>query len=87
MANTQTKLNRQGQQYIEGLRQTVKALWSKMCEEDGIPPDSKFVVFNDDTNKKYASFYNNALIQHREATSQYRAGGYVGLKIINGKAS
>ena len=83
---TQVKLNKQGQDYIEGLRQAVRQLWTTMCEADGIPPESTFVVFSDETNRKYQSFYNSALTQLREATSQYRAGGYVGLRIVEGKA-
>jgi hypothetical protein len=50
-----------------------------MCEADGIPPDSKFVVFSNDN--KYVQFYNQAQKQLWEAEQQYRDGGYVGLTI------
>ena len=77
--NLQKQLNRQGQAYINSLRVTAAQLWAKACEEDGIPSDSKFVVFSPDN--KYSPFYNKALAMLREAEEQYRAGGYVGLKI------
>ena len=73
----QEKMNRQGQQYIAGLQNTVRVLWEKCCEEDGIPVDSRFVVFDD--NNKYNKFYNKAVKEWMEAIAQYRAGGYVGL--------
>lgn len=75
----QKKINRQGENYIAGLRQVVGQLWRKMCEADGIDPKSTFVVFSD-TNK-YKPFYDKAITQLWEAEEQYRAGGYVGLKI------
>lgn len=78
---SQKEINRTGQKYIVGLRQAVHGLWVKMCEEDKIPPDSEFVVFSDDN--KFMPFYNQALTQLGEAEEQYRAGGYVGLKIGN----
>ena len=84
--NTATKLHRQGQQTIGKLQQTVKSIWQTMCEEDGIPADSKFVVFSDETNSKYGVYYNKALDELRRAIAEYQAGGYVGLRIVNGKA-
>ena len=84
--NAQEKLNRQGQRHIQGLKQSIKAIWQTMCDEDGIPADSTFVVFSDETNKKYQIYYNNAITQLWEAQAQYKAGGYVGLRIVNGKA-
>jgi hypothetical protein len=80
----QEEINREGTKYIEGLRQTVRELWGKMCEEDGIPKDSKFVVFSD--KNKFKPFYDKALQELWEAEAQYRNGGYVGLKIENGRA-
>ena len=76
----QRQLNRQGKAYIVGGQNTVKQLWQKMCEEDGVPTDSKFVTFSD--NNKYAPFYDKAVAQLREAMAQYRDGGYVGLRIV-----
>lgn len=75
----QERINKQGRDYIQELRAVVRQLWVECCEADGIPPDSKFVVFND--ANKFMPFYNNALQQLWEAEAQYRAGGYVGLKI------
>ncbi len=75
----QEKINAQGQAHIANLRAAVVQLWKKMREEDGIPPESRFVVFS--PTNKYAQFYNNAVIQLQEAEAAYKAGGYVGLKI------
>ena len=36
---------------------SLKQLWTKACEQDGIDPDSKFVVFSKDN--KWAEKYNN----------------------------
>jgi len=75
----QEKINRQGEKYIADMRSTVGVLWRKMCEEDGIDPAAKFVVFSE-TNK-YKPFYDKAMSQLWEAEEQYRAGGYVGLRV------
>jgi len=80
----QQTINKQGMDYIEGLRATVHELWEKCCEEDQIPLGSKFCVFSD--GNKYLPFYNNALAQLWEAEAQYKAGGYVGLRITSGKS-
>jgi hypothetical protein len=76
---SQEEINKTGLAYIATLRGTVHALWVKMCEEDGIDPKATFVVFSD-TNK-YKPFYDKAMSQLWEAEAQYKAGGYVGLKI------
>ena len=57
-----------------------------MCKDDVIPADSKFVVFSDETNAKYGKYYNKSLDELRRAIAEYQAGGYVGLRIVNGKA-
>jgi hypothetical protein len=75
----QEEINKQGQAYIAGLWAAVHQIWGKMCEEEGIPPGSAFVVFSPDN--KYLPYYNRALTTVWEAEAQYRAGGYVGLKI------
>jgi len=72
-------LNKQGQGYLEGLRQTVRELWQKCGEQDGIPPEAKLVVFSDDN--RYLPFYNQAQRMLNEAERESTAGGYVGLKI------
>ena len=77
----QERLNKQGLDYIQAGRATVRALWGKMCEEAGIPTESKFVDLDCFTGSKYLPFYNQALKQVWEAEAQYRAGGYVGLVI------
>ncbi len=79
---TQEQINRQGLAYIAGLHQAVRDLWAKMCDEEGISADSKFVVFSE--NNKFKPFYDNALTQLWEAETQYKAGGYVGLRIGKG---
>ena len=86
MTNTQERLNRQGKDAIEALHNTVRSIWAKMCEVDGIPADSSFVIFSDETNDKYGPFYDQALSQLNEARASYRVGGYVGLRVVNGKA-
>lgn len=77
--NLQGKINAQGLAYIESIRATVAQLWQKACEQDGIPPESKFVVFSPDN--KYVQFHNRAVGILSQAEAEYRAGGYVGLKI------
>ena len=84
--NTATKLHKQGQQTIVDWKQTVESIWNTMCEADGIPVDSKFVVFGDETNTKYEFFYNKAISELRQNIVEYQAGGYVGLRIVDGKA-
>ncbi len=79
----QENINKQGLKYIEGLRATVKQLWIKCCEADNVDPGSKFVVFSDDN--QFTPFYNNALKQLWEAEGNYKAGGYVGLRMDNPK--
>ncbi len=78
-ATFQKRINKQGLDYIADLRAVVKQLYDKCCEEDKIPLGSKFCVFSEDN--KYLPFYNNAINQLWEAEAQYKAGGYVGLKI------
>jgi len=79
MTGMQKRLNKQAEDYIGDLKSAVKQLWDKCCEEDQIPPDSKFCVFSKDN--KFAPFYNRAVIQLQEAEAAYKAGGYVGLRI------
>ena len=79
MANLQERMNKQGLKYIAGLENTVRALWASACKFEGIPVDAKFVVFSD--GNKFAKFLDNAQTQFLEAREQYRAGGYVGLRV------
>ena len=80
----QEAINRTGQKYIEGLRAVVARLWQQACGHDDIPPGSKFVVFSEDN--PYVIFHNKAVGEFIEAMQQYRAGGYVGLRIDQGRA-
>ena len=82
--NTATRIHRNGQQHIVDLAHTVRQLWCKMCEHDGIEPNASFVIFSDDN--PYQRFHDAAMNQYFEAVSQYQAGGYVGLQIKNGKS-
>ncbi len=77
----QAKMNRQGQEYIEAGVNTVRQLWAKCCEHDGIEPSAKFVVWSDDN--PYVKFYNQAYRQLQEARQQYADGGYVGLSLTS----
>ena len=83
---TQEKLNKLGQRHIQDCRQMVKNIWETMCREDDMPEGSKFVIFSEETLAKYGRFYNQALNRLTEAQVQYRNGGYVGLRIVNGRA-
>jgi len=77
--NAQEQINKRGQEYIANLQATVHRLWAKCCEAEGIPADSKFVVFSNDN--KFKSLYDQALKQLWQAQAEYAAGGYVGLAI------
>ena len=77
--NIQEKINRRGQEHIASLQATVHQLWAKCCEAEGIPADSKFVVFSNDN--EFLPFYDKALAQLWQAQAEYAAGGYVGLTI------
>lgn len=41
------------------LQQKTRALWQRACRYDGIPPDSKFVVFSE--SNPYVDGYNVAV--------------------------
>lgn len=43
---------------LEAAQRSVSRLWKKMCEEEGVPVDSTFVVFS--STNKYAKRYNKA---------------------------
>ena len=80
----QEAINRTGQKYIEGLRAVVAQLWQQACGHDDIPPGNKLVVFSEDN--PYVVFYNKAMREFMETMQQYRDGGYVGLRINQGRA-
>ena len=66
-------------QVIDGWRNTVRLLWVKACEFDGIPVDSKCVCFSKEN--KYVPFYNKAMQELNNTIKEAQAGGYVGLTI------
>jgi hypothetical protein len=66
------------------LAHVVHQLWEKCCEEDDIAVDSKFAVFSKEN--RFVPFYERAKTMYDEALSEYNAGGYVGLQILNGRA-
>lgn len=80
---TQEKLNKQGQDYIASVANTVRLLWRRACEAQGTDPDSKFVIFADDNKVK--PFYDKAVRELLAARREYAAGGYVGLQIGGGR--
>ena len=61
---------------LQTMASTVRKLWEKCCEHDGIPHDSKFVAFSPDN--PYIPVHNRAVAQFMEWQQQYAAGGYVG---------
>jgi hypothetical protein len=81
MAKKQGQINKQGQKYIAALARTVQQLWRQMCVDVGISPDEKFVDLELLKKSKLHPFYEKAMAEYLETVNQYRAGGYVGLRI------
>ena len=50
---------------LRSLYLKTQELWDKMCAEDGIPQNSKFVVFSPDN--KYQAVYNEAMTKYMDA--------------------
>ncbi|MBI4201192.1 MAG: hypothetical protein HY531_02755 [Chloroflexi bacterium] len=74
-----------GARRIAGLAATVRQLWVKACEHDGIPPDSRFVVFSEDD--PYTPYHDKAVRELQEARAAFvPGGGYVGIRIRKGRA-
>jgi hypothetical protein len=69
----------EGRKFLANMAATVKQLWEKACEFDGIPADSTFVVWS--AENKFGKFYNIAINQYMDAQREYEAGGYVGVRI------
>ena len=44
---------------IDKAQDNVTRLWNLMCDEEGVPTDSKFVVFT--STNKYSAEYNKAV--------------------------
>jgi len=82
---TATKIDKQGKQYIADLAATVRQIWNQACDYDGILRDSRFVCFSGDN--PFLKFHVQSLNQYFEAVKAYRAGGYIGLRIKNGRVS
>lgn len=68
-----------GLTYLADLAATVRKVWERACEHDGVAPDSPFVVFSGDN--PFVQFHANAVTQLQEAQIAYRALGYVGLSV------
>jgi len=81
---TQEKINQQGRRYLASLAHAARLAWRHACEWDGIPPDTKFVAFSPDN--PHAKWHDRILTELRRARAAYRAGGYEGLVIRNGRA-
>jgi hypothetical protein len=80
----QEELNRKGKAYIAGLKFAVGAAWKKACEHDGIDPKTSFAVFSE--RNPFNRFYQAAMSEYLSACREYAAGGYVGLRIVHGRA-
>lgn len=46
---------------LNGMKADVKALWVLACQHDGVPTDSKFVVFSNDNQN--AMGHNRAMLE------------------------
>ena len=60
-------------------RNTIKAVWTKACEHDGIDPAASFIVFSEDN--PFAKFVDAAQKNYQAALAEHQAGGYIGLTI------
>lgn len=78
-SNFQERINAQGRAYIDGLRATVRACWASACQHDGIELPASFVVFSNDN--PFVKFHDAAQRELWAAEREYRAGGYVGLRL------
>lgn len=54
------------------------------CKHDGIAADSKFAVFSD--SNPFAQFVDIAAREYMARKAEHAAGGYVGLRIEQGRA-
>lgn len=68
-----------GLKVIQGWQATYQNIWSKACEHDKIPPDSKFVEFSKDN--PFVQFLDSARKNYLSCINEYKTGGYVGLKM------
>ncbi len=84
MASFQKKINKGGQAHITACAQAAKALWEKACEHDSVELGASFVVFSDEN--PWVPLRDKALREYWTAKREYQAGGYVGLRIENGRA-
>ena len=80
------KIERTGFAHIQALEYTRRRLWESACRHDDIEPDSGFVAFSDDN--PFVEFMEPVDTQLREAYAACQpGGGYVGLRIKDGKAA
>lgn len=54
-----TKAQKRAMKLMDKAQTNVSRLWNLMCDEDGIPTDSKFVVFS--PANRYSAEYNKAV--------------------------
>ena len=64
---------------IDGMKNTWVAAYKAACKHDGIPEDSKFSIFSDDN--PFVPFVDKVYQEMCAMITEYKAGGYVGLKI------
>ena len=83
-ATMQSRLDKQGEGYLATLQQALRDNWKQACEHDGIPPDSSFVVFSSDN--PYIEVRGRIQEHYWENLAAYKVGGYVGLRIKEGRA-
>ena len=72
-------------EHLVAIGNTAALLWRRACEHDGIAEDSRFAVLSDDN--PYTKWLNLAMAELSRTRREYEAGGYVGLKIENGRAA
>ena len=86
MATLGQQIETTGRRHIDGLRATIRQLWSKAREHDGVEPESFVVVFSE--SNPYVPFLDKAQQEFVEARAAFvPGGGYVGLTIKKGKAT
>lgn len=60
---------------LQKAQKEVSRLWNLMCAEEGVPTDSKFVVFN--STNKYSVKYNTAVKKFFRLKSGARVTSYM----------
>jgi hypothetical protein len=70
---------------LQKAQKEVSRLWNLMCEEEGVPTDAKFVVFN--STNKYSLKYNTAVkkffaLLDAKKPEPFFLDGYTSLKAV-----